>query len=40
MVDVYFLDSSALLKRLTADDRLLAIAQSENLLVDNPNWHP
>jgi uncharacterized protein len=25
---------------LTADDRLLAIAQSENLLVDNPNWHP
>jgi uncharacterized protein len=25
---------------LTADDRLLAIAQAENLLVDNPNWHP
>jgi uncharacterized protein len=25
---------------LTADDRLLAIAQAEGLLVDNPNWHP
>jgi predicted nucleic acid-binding protein len=25
---------------LTADDRLLAIAQAENLLVDNPNWYP
>jgi hypothetical protein len=25
---------------LTADDRLLAITQAEDLLVDNPNWHP
>jgi uncharacterized protein len=25
---------------LTADDRLLAISQAENLLVDNPNCHP
>ncbi len=47
MVNVYFL-GNALLKLpsrasfhfLTADDRLLAIAQAENLLVDNPNWHP
>jgi uncharacterized protein len=31
------LPSSATFHFLTADDRLLAIAQAENLLVDNPN---
>ena len=25
---------------LTADDRLIAIAQAEGLLTDNPNHHP
>ncbi len=25
---------------LTADDRLLAVAQAENLITDNPNHHP
>lgn len=25
---------------LTADDRLLAIAQAEDLVTDNPNYHP
>jgi uncharacterized protein len=34
------LPSGAAFHFLTADDRLLAIAQAENLLVDNPNWHP
>jgi uncharacterized protein len=32
------LPSGARFHFLTADD--LAIAQAENLLVDNPNWHP
>lgn len=58
MVNAYFLDSSALVKRyvpetgtawiqaiatpvfLTADDRLLTIAQTAGLLTDNPNNHP
>jgi len=31
---------SATLAFLTADDRLLAIAQAESLLADNPNRHP
>ena len=34
------LPSRASFHFLTADDRLLVIAQAENLLVDNPNWHP
>lgn len=34
------LPSGASFHFLTADDRLLEIAQAENLLVDNPNWHP
>lgn len=34
------LSSGAAFHFLTADDRLLVIAQAENLLVDNPNWHP
>jgi uncharacterized protein len=34
------LPSRASFHFLTADDRLLAISQAENLLVDNPNWHP
>lgn len=25
---------------LTADERLLALAQAENLITDNPNYHP
>lgn len=25
---------------LTADERLLSIAQAENLITDNPNYHP
>ena len=32
--------SNASLTFLTADTRLLAIAQAENLLADNPNLHP
>lgn len=31
---------NASLTFLTADSRLLAIAQAENLLADNPNLHP
>lgn len=33
-------ENNITLKFLTADDRLLKVAQAENLICDNPNHHP